>query len=245
MTIASISKIHMDKNYVWRFWWHLHHSFKTHMEKILLVEDLIRFASIYKTHGEKNCFKIWWELHKFTKHMEKKFAWRFDESCINLQNPWRKYLLEYLMRFASIFCKTQNMEKIFGRRFDKICINILQNTNMEKDLAWRFDDNIAANYYWLLVGREEFGMKVKKKTCWKCCKQKIYLEQLKQQSHWRSCWSKKYISEVASRSLLFKQKKKSLNHRITNSFVAVEAKRLTHSWRIMLLLLQAEICWMQ
>jgi hypothetical protein len=51
------------------------------------------------------------------------------------------------MRFASIFCKTQNMEKIFGRRFDKICINILQNTNMEKDLAWRFDDNIAANYY--------------------------------------------------------------------------------------------------
>jgi hypothetical protein len=47
------------------------------------------------------------------------------------------------------------MEKLFGRRFDKICINILQNTNMEKKFAWRFDDNIAA--------RAEFGMKHKKK----------------------------------------------------------------------------------
>jgi hypothetical protein len=37
----------------------------------------------------------------------------------------------------------------------------LQNTNMEKIFAWRFDDNIAANHSWLFVGRAEFGLKQK------------------------------------------------------------------------------------
>jgi hypothetical protein len=38
-------------------------------------------------------------------------------------------------------------------------MNILQNTNMEKFFAWRFDDNIAANHSLPFVGRAEFGMK--------------------------------------------------------------------------------------
>jgi hypothetical protein len=46
--------------------------------------------------------------------MEKKIASRFDESYINLQNTWRKNLLEDLMRVASIY-------KTHG---ENICLNI-------------------------------------------------------------------------------------------------------------------------
>jgi len=95
-----------------KIWWDLH-QFTKHMGEQKLLEDLMRVASIYKTHGENNCLKIWWELHQFTKHMEKTIAWRYDESCINLQNTWREYFAwRSVMRFASIFCKTQIWRKI-------------------------------------------------------------------------------------------------------------------------------------
>jgi hypothetical protein len=170
---------------------------------------LMRFASIYKTHGEKNCsniwwdlhqftkhiekkncLKIWWDLHQFTKHMEKKIAWRFDESCINLQNTCRKYLLEDLMRFPFmyVFCKTQIWRNFF---------------------AWRFDDNFAAKHSWLFVGRAEFGMKPKKKKNLLKVLQAEDLfgvveaaepwqlkELLKQKIHFRSC-EQKLVEAVA------------------------------------------------
>jgi hypothetical protein len=57
---------------------------------------LMRCALIYKTLGEKNCLKILWELHQFTEHMEKIFAWRSDEICIYIYFAKHKY--------GQIFC---------------------------------------------------------------------------------------------------------------------------------------------
>jgi len=60
----------------------------------LLLEDLMRFASIYKTNGEK---KLLEDLMRVASIYE-----TYGENI----------LLEDLMRFASIFCKTQIWRKI-------------------------------------------------------------------------------------------------------------------------------------